>query len=41
MKSFSYFAPLSNQKVVIDEVHYMFQDRNRSRAYVDGIINTN
>jgi len=37
----SHFAHLPNQKVVIDEVHYMFQDRNRSRAYVDGIINTN
>ncbi len=35
------FCNIPNQKVIIDEVHYMFQDWERSRAYVDGISNTN
>lgn len=35
------FASIPNQKVIIDEVHYMFQDITRSRAYLDGIVNTN
>ena len=36
----NYYAKLPNQKVIIDEVHYMFQDINRSRTYVDGLVNT-
>ncbi len=36
----NYYAKNPNQKVIIDEVHYMFQDINRSRTYVDGLVNT-
>lgn len=37
----NHLAVIPHQKVIIDEVHYMFQDQNRSRAYVDGIYKTN
>jgi superfamily II RNA helicase len=36
----SEFAKLSDQRVIIDEVHYMFQDPDRSRAYALGIRKT-
>jgi len=36
----SEFAKLPNQRVIIDEVHYMFQDPDRSRAYALGIHKT-
>ncbi len=35
------FALFPYQKVVIDEIHYLFQDGKRARAYIDGIVNTN
>ncbi len=35
------FAGIPDQKVIIDEIHYMFQDGKRARNYVDGIVNTN
>ena len=31
------YASLPNQKVVIDEIHYIFDNTDRARAYVDGI----
>lgn len=34
------FAGTPNQKVIIDEIQYMFQDKKRARSYVDGIVNT-
>ncbi|HEK25038.1 MAG TPA: DEAD/DEAH box helicase, partial [Hydrogenobaculum sp.] len=34
------YAKRARQKVIIDEVHYMFQDLERARAYVDGLIKT-
>ncbi|MCI4454932.1 MAG: DEAD/DEAH box helicase [Thermodesulfobacterium sp.] len=36
----SEFAKLPDQRVIIDEVHYMFQDPERSRAYALGIKRT-
>ncbi len=36
----SEFARLEDQRVIIDEVHYMFQDPDRSRAYALGIHKT-
>jgi superfamily II RNA helicase len=36
----SEFAKLPDQRVIIDEVHYMFQDLERSRAYALGIKRT-
>jgi len=36
----SEFAKLPDQRVIIDEVHYMFQDPERSRAYAFGIHKT-
>ncbi|MFZ8810956.1 MAG: DEAD/DEAH box helicase [Pyrobaculum sp.] len=36
----SEFAKLPDQRVIIDEVHYMFQDPERSRAYALGIHKT-
>jgi superfamily II RNA helicase len=36
----SEFAKLSDQRVIIDEVHYMFQDPERARAYALGIRRT-
>ncbi|NAZ24068.1 MAG: DEAD/DEAH box helicase [Thermocrinis sp.] len=36
----SEFAKLPDQRVIIDEVHYMFQDPDRSRAYALGIKRT-
>ncbi|MBX0311230.1 MAG: DEAD/DEAH box helicase [Sulfurihydrogenibium sp.] len=36
----NHFAHLPNQKVVIDEVHYMFQDPYRARAYAEGLYKT-
>jgi superfamily II RNA helicase len=34
------FAHLPNQRVVIDEIHYMFQDSYRARAYAEGLYKT-
>jgi Superfamily II RNA helicase len=36
----SEFAKLPNQRVIIDEVHYMFQEPERARAYALGIRKT-
>ena len=36
----SEFSKLPDQRVIIDEVHYMFQDSERSRAYALGIHKT-
>jgi superfamily II helicase len=36
----SEFSKLPDQRVIIDEVHYMFQDPDRSRAYALGIHKT-
>jgi len=36
----NHFAHLPNQKVIIDEVHYMFQDPYRARAYAEGLHRT-
>lgn len=36
----SEFARLPNQRVIIDEVHYMFQEPSRARAYAEGIKKT-
>jgi len=36
----SEFARLPDQRVIIDEVHYMFQDPERARAYALGIHKT-
>ncbi len=36
----SEFAHFPDQRVIIDEVHYMFQDPDRSRAYALGIHKT-
>jgi superfamily II RNA helicase len=36
----SEFSRLPDQRVIIDEVHYMFQDPERSRAYALGIKRT-
>jgi superfamily II RNA helicase len=36
----SHFAHLPYQKVIIDEIHYMFQDPNRARAYAEGLYRT-
>jgi len=36
----SSYAKKPHQKVIIDEVHYMFQDIERARAYVDGLTAT-
>jgi superfamily II RNA helicase len=36
----NHFAHLPNQKVIIDEVHYMFQDSQRARAYAEGLYMT-
>lgn len=34
------YAKLPNQIVIIDEFHYITQDPQRARAYIDGIVNT-
>jgi superfamily II RNA helicase len=34
------YAKMPNQQVVIDEIHYMFQDPNRARAYAEGLYKT-
>jgi superfamily II RNA helicase len=36
----NHFASLPNQKVVIDEIHYMFQDQQRARSYAEGLYKT-
>jgi superfamily II RNA helicase len=36
----SEFAKFPNQRVIIDEVHYMFQEPSRARAYAEGIKRT-
>jgi superfamily II RNA helicase len=36
----NHFAHLPNQRVVIDEIHYMFQDSGRARAYAEGLYKT-
>jgi len=35
------YAALPNQKVIIDEFHYISTDPQRARSYIDGIKNTN
>lgn len=35
------YASLPNIKVIIDEFHYIFDNEDRSRAYIDGIYTTN
>ncbi|AFK94295.1 MULTISPECIES: DEAD/DEAH box helicase [Thermoanaerobacterium] len=35
------YAANPNQKVIIDEFHYVSTDPMRARAYIDGIVNTN
>lgn len=35
------YAQIPNQKVIIDEFHYINIDSQRARAYIDGIRNTN
>ena len=34
------YAEMPNQKLIIDEFHFIFTDPNRSRMYIDGIRNT-
>jgi superfamily II RNA helicase len=36
----NHFASLPNQKVVIDEIHYMFQSLDRARSYAEGLYKT-
>ena len=36
----SKYASRPNQKVIIDEFHYIANNPDRARAYIDGIINT-
>ena len=35
------YARLPDQKLIVDEFHYIFSDSDRSRTYIDGIRNTN
>lgn len=35
------YARLPGQKLIIDEFHYIFNDSDRARTYIDGIKNTN
>lgn len=35
------YSAMPNQKVIIDEFHYVTNDAQRARAYIDGIVNTN
>ena len=34
------YAHVPNQKLIIDEFHYIFNDSDRARSYIDGIKNT-
>lgn len=34
------YANIPNQKVIIDEFHYIFTDSERARAYIDGLRST-
>ena len=34
------YALRSNQKLIVDEFHYIFNESERSRSYIDGIKNT-
>jgi superfamily II RNA helicase len=34
------YAHVSHQKVIVDEFHYIFNDPERARAYIDGLRNT-
>jgi superfamily II RNA helicase len=34
------YAAMPDQQVIIDEIHYMFQDPNRARAYAEGLYKT-
>lgn len=34
------YSHFSNQKLIIDEFHYIFTDADRARTYIDGIKNT-
>lgn len=34
------YARSSNQRLVVDEFHYIFNDSDRARTYIDGIKNT-
>jgi len=36
----NHFAHLPHQKVIVDEIHYMFQDQQRARAYAEGLYRT-
>ncbi|MBQ9627703.1 MAG: DEAD/DEAH box helicase [Synergistaceae bacterium] len=35
------YARLPNQRLIVDEFHYIFTDSDRARTYIDGIKNTN
>ena len=35
------YAQVPGQKLIIDEFHYIFNDNDRTRTYIDGIRNTN
>ena len=35
------YAHIPGQKLIIDEFHYIFNDSDRTRTYIDGIRNTN
>ena len=34
------YARIPNQKLIVDEFHYIFNDSDRARMYIDGIKNT-
>ena len=34
------YARIPNQKLIVDELHYIFTDSSRARMYIDGIRNT-
>jgi superfamily II RNA helicase len=36
----NHYAHLPNQRVIIDEIHYMFQDQQRARSYAEGLYKT-
>lgn len=35
------YAEIPGQKLIVDEFHYIFNDSDRARAYIDGIRDTN
>ena len=35
------YAKIPDQKLIVDEFHYIFSDSDRARTYIDGLKNTN